>query len=594
MPTIPGFVPIGPLPPPVPGLPDQADFNPLLTRTHFFDGRLLTAADLTREQLYLDQRLREVGQALGAGVVRGLEARLAGGRIHIEPGLALTAAGRVLEVRAPLQVDLNDRARLAGLNGGRFAHLPHGLFMLVLAYAERPRGIAEVFPRDLAERGVEYDLNEEGVQPALLPLPVPLSQGSPFALRAALMRLAAEGALDALGLPDDAVALGVLAVSGNAPQWLDATLLRQPPRTILGPGDRQADLGRQYQALLSDVLAERQPRDGDFAATDYFRVLPPAGPLPKAAIDPVAGRQRYFPEHFEVWIAPVRQADLDLIQRESQALPAIDLSSREPVGIVVLAPLAEQAFGRLTAPLMRQPDATPTPAPPAPAPPVLLPRLDLLALRLYPLPVAQPTDTDRPAWEALWAAVDAPVFVRRPTRAAETGLSAIRIAIGAPVTPPEHEDDDADAASPTPLTDGPRDEDVVLLERIGFRRLATLRPPTDERGREALDAMLGDFGDQAAVMLAVMDLLLLIERHYDEVLWPTLYALARAGALADVRDRLVELRRRAPDAATPALVLEAIGDLRLDDGLREGWERLGAQPLRPTTPILVNPLRPGS
>ena len=87
MSSIPVFAALGVQAPPVPGLPDEADLNPLLTRTHYFDGRLLTAADLTRDQLYLDGRLREIGQALGSGVVRGLETTLAGGRIEIAPGI---------------------------------------------------------------------------------------------------------------------------------------------------------------------------------------------------------------------------------------------------------------------------------------------------------------------------------------------------------------------------------------------------------------------------------------------------------------------------------------------------------------------------
>ena len=55
------------------GLERIADIDPRLTRTNYFDGRLLTAEDLTRDQIYLDQRLREVGQTMGHGVMQGLE-----------------------------------------------------------------------------------------------------------------------------------------------------------------------------------------------------------------------------------------------------------------------------------------------------------------------------------------------------------------------------------------------------------------------------------------------------------------------------------------------------------------------------------------
>src|SRR5215813_6167977 len=46
--------------------------DPLLVRTAYFDGRLLTADDLIRDQQYLDERLLELGRVLGDGVVSGL------------------------------------------------------------------------------------------------------------------------------------------------------------------------------------------------------------------------------------------------------------------------------------------------------------------------------------------------------------------------------------------------------------------------------------------------------------------------------------------------------------------------------------------
>ncbi|MCP4519074.1 MAG: hypothetical protein GY824_28085, partial [Delftia sp.] len=50
-----------------------ADIDPRMTRTHYFDGRLLTAEDLERDQIYLDQRLREIGKVLGHGIINGLD-----------------------------------------------------------------------------------------------------------------------------------------------------------------------------------------------------------------------------------------------------------------------------------------------------------------------------------------------------------------------------------------------------------------------------------------------------------------------------------------------------------------------------------------
>ena len=605
MSSIPVFAALGVQAPPVPGLPDEADLNPLLTRTHYFDGRLLTAADLTRDQLYLDGRLREIGQALGSGVVRGLEATLAGGRIQIAPGIAVAADGRVLEAKAPIKLDLNDRATIAGQNKGKYLRLPRGLYVLVLAYAEEEQGIAEVFPQDLAAREVQRSVVAEGVRASLVGLPVPLPQADPVAVRAGLMRALAEGALATNLIPEDGVALGVLAVRDDRPEWLDTTLLRHPPRTVPGPGDLQADLHRQYEALLADVLARRRPLGGDFAAGEYFRILPPTGRIPKAALDPVTGRQRFFPEHFRVSIAPIRLADLELVQRESLRLPAIDLARDEPVDLVVLAPLGAASYGRLAAALERES----TPVSGAADARVLLPHLDLLSLRLYPLRPVHRIDTDAAAWQAIWAEIGEtdPVFVRRPTRAAETGISGIVLARGTtlPEPPPVLTEQPGDVVVPPPdsavVTPVPiarpeteiptvLDADALLLSRVSLDRFLGLRPPPDaaevERSlpdlnrrvgdpREAAETLAREQGRDASAVLAVLDLLVMIERRFDPLTWQTLLAGSRHAPLAGLVDLLRESQRERGTAAAVVRWLEGLG--AGEDpipALVEGWRVL--------------------
>lgn len=607
MSSIPVFAALGVQAPPVPGLPDEADLNPLLTRTHYFDGRLLTAADLTRDQLYLDGRLREIGQALGSGVVRGLEATLAGGRIEIAPGIAVAADGRVLEVKAPIPLDLNDRATIAGQNKGKYLHLPRGLYALVIGYAEEDQGIAEVFPQDLAAREPQYDVVAEGVRASLVGLPVPLPQADPLAVRAGLMRALAEGALATNLVPEDKVALGVLAVRDDRPQWIDTTLLRHPARTTLGPGDLQSDLHRQYEALLADILARRRPIGGDFAASEYFRILPPTGRIPKAAMDPVTGRQRFFPEHFKVSVAPIRQADLDLVQRESLRLPAIDLARDEPVDLMVLAPLSAASYGRLAAALEREA----VPASTGVEARVLLPHLDLLALRLYPLRPVHRVDTDAAAWQAIWAEIGEtdPVFVRRPTRAAETGLSGIVLARGTtlPEPPPAPSEQPTEVIIRPPLgtvvtplsvplirpeIEVPTvlDADALLLSRVSLERFLDLRPLPDaaevERSlaglagrvgdpRGAAETLIREHGRDAPTVLSVLDLLILIERGFDALTWQTFLVGARRAALGGLVGLLRESQR---EVGSPAAVLRWLEGLGIGDepvpALVEGWRLL--------------------
>lgn len=574
MSTSTGFLPIGNLAPPVPGLPDQADLNPLLTRTHYFDGRLLTAADLTRDQLYLDQRLREVGQALGRGVVRGFAASLQGGRITLQPGIAINGNGRVLQLRTPLVLDLNDRATIAGLNDGQHLHLETGLYALVVSYVEEGSGSAEIFPRDLDGRSIQHDVDVEGIQAALVALPDPPPMASDLSVRALLMARLALGGLGSGVVPEHAVALGVLAIRDDRPEWLDTTLMRHPARSQPAPGDLQSDLHRRYEALLSDVLARRLPLGGDFAATEYFSLLPPTGRCPKAAVNPVAGRQGFFPEHFRVSIAPIRQSDLEVVQRESMALPAIDLARDEPVDLVVLAPLPGESFGRLAAALERQPVAA--------VPEVLMPHLDLLALRLYPLRPVHRVATDADAWQALWAEIGdtAPIYVRRPTRAAETGISGIRIASGTPVVLPAGDPDEPPPEQPPASpSDGDTlvlDRDAVVLERVNLERLVNLRPSVDGMGLEVRAVLADEIRDDANLMLACMDLLILVERRFDPVLWMTLLTAARAGALLELRDLVAEPLGAAPDSSTAETMMEALGALGIDNGLPARWEAAGA------------------
>ena len=136
------FQPLGSPTPAGEGLDHLADIDPRLTRTHYFDGRLLTAEDLTRDQIYLDQRLRELGRVLGSGIMAGLELSFDRftGLLTLQPGQALTPLGRVLELGTPLVVNLGDRALISTLNEGKYRSLNRALYAVVLRYAlARPR-----------------------------------------------------------------------------------------------------------------------------------------------------------------------------------------------------------------------------------------------------------------------------------------------------------------------------------------------------------------------------------------------------------------------------------------------------------------------
>lgn len=540
------------------GLERVADVDPRLTRSHYFDSRLLTAEDLTRDQVYLDSRLREVGRALGHGVMNGLELSLSelDGEITVQPGIAVSAAGRVLELTKPLSLDLSDKAKISEQNNGLYRRINSSLYAIIVKYAEIGTDVAEVFPTDLGEdKTVQYDVITEGVQLAMVPLKLPLMRQDQLHIRAYLMQQLYSDNTAAAAIPDDAVALGVLSIYNDRPQWLDAELLRQPVRAMQQEGDRQADLYRRYQNLFQDVMEERG--NGDLAAADYFRWLPPVGSLPKGSIDPVDGRQAFFPENYNVWVAPVRKAELELIVKESMVLPPLNLDLDEPMDLVVLAPLNNSDYADHAARLQRP--ANTTTGKPA--------GMELLRLRLYPQRPVHKLDLDKNTWQAIWniVAEDELIYVRRPLRSAETQLSGI--VLNTPSTTPTEELPPPPSPSDVNLL---ADEESVFLKRVNIASLGKRRIGDTD----ALATVEAEFGKNAVSVQQMLYIMLRIEPAYDEVLWQTLLAVAQAEGLLEFHDTLIE--RQGEGQSTHEIVLDIGAGFGLEAGLLNQWSDLGS------------------
>jgi hypothetical protein len=82
-----------------------------LERPHFFDGRLLTAEDLRREQEYHRDRSRLHNRFVhGWGVVSGLRVSLDRGEVVVSPGVALDCAGNELVLPCEARIPLADQA----------------------------------------------------------------------------------------------------------------------------------------------------------------------------------------------------------------------------------------------------------------------------------------------------------------------------------------------------------------------------------------------------------------------------------------------------------------------------------------------------
>lgn len=134
---------------------------------NFFNGRLLSAEDLTDEQAARRRELCRIGRATGYGIAFGLEVTgpLGGDtvtrpRVTVSAGLALNREGRAVELLAPVEVSLleptTDESTNSGDNreGGAFGNcgaLPtsdyaagRGVYLLTIAPADGREGTAPV------------------------------------------------------------------------------------------------------------------------------------------------------------------------------------------------------------------------------------------------------------------------------------------------------------------------------------------------------------------------------------------------------------------------------------------------------------------
>jgi hypothetical protein len=71
-------------------------------RVNFFEGQLLTTADLAVEQEYHRGMRYLLNRLHGYGTVSGLEVVVSRGRVRVSPGLGIDVLGREIVVTAPL------------------------------------------------------------------------------------------------------------------------------------------------------------------------------------------------------------------------------------------------------------------------------------------------------------------------------------------------------------------------------------------------------------------------------------------------------------------------------------------------------------
>jgi hypothetical protein len=256
-------------------------------RSFFFNGRLLSAEDLTREQAARDGAERRLARLIGCGVAEGLHVTRGGGSLlHIGAGLGVTPSGAVIDI-GNLDLDLSSAGRGASFSGfgncaaGLAEGQPHaGLYLLTLAPAWSGQGRA---PTLLGEVGA---CNRRTQQPAVRARLVEVN--APAGLAAASLRnelavallspgwgLAAVpaggrvgwwmrqrlgGGAAAPGLTADELPLALLQIDARAvPLWLDADSARRslaPPPGGAGDAGWPQSWALEMQALAAQFLGE--------------------------------------------------------------------------------------------------------------------------------------------------------------------------------------------------------------------------------------------------------------------------------------------------------------------------------------------------
>ena len=499
----------------------------LRQRPRYFDGRFLTGADLTRDQDYVRQRQADMARASGTGVVAGLQVSLLDGlngtAVRIEAGQGTTPSGDLVLITAPLQVDMSDLPRIDQLDAALGLRLRPtqplarrtGLFILALRTVEFTANPIASYPTSITgPRSIEDGDIIEATAVTLIPYPDPAGAASlDEARRMTARKIFVEGASN--GIPQDALPLAMLALSGGVIQWLDMAMVRR--ETGAETALQAALNGRpralaeahvlQYDAQLAEVVAmrTRNGATGSFPAAQYFAALPPAGKLPAELIlsDSFGFLQAYFPSAIAVDLSFVPADEIPALVDESLALPPIDLLA-DPAdltgsGIVVLVPVTRQRLqtletqlGNLTRPASAADVPTAWQTPIALLGSLLQRRLALTNLRA-PLPaLAPPPDPAVTAWQAAWRAAIAANpdpsgllwYVRRRSVAYESQLVGVAVAVS------------GDDAAFTAALD-------ARLDTLGLTaRVAALRDRATPFADARLSAFLG------APRIAASDLLL--------------------------------------------------------------------------------------
>jgi hypothetical protein len=348
-----------------------------LWSVNFFNGRLLSAEDLKREQDTAREARRRLGLSIGAGIASGLDVSPAPSStalapvVRIEPGLVVNRLGDTLRLARQTEIALVRDLTVGATKGAGFGECQppqsevfltgDGVYLLVLRPATRREGRAPVSGLGNIEASCNTRYTIESVMCHLIPVPLTAGDLANTRLRNQLA-YRCFGAdrdtsfvteplppsslpptlLDDLRpnlLTDCDVPLALVHWTGQGLQFVDQWSVR---RRIARPsgapawssvlGDAELGMGEAMVLQFAEHVEKlREAAPQSVRAVDHFEYLPPVGVLPLAGTATRAGfsEQRFFDTLVTRGPAFIEGARLSGLVRAAIAFPPIDLTSRE-------------------------------------------------------------------------------------------------------------------------------------------------------------------------------------------------------------------------------------------------------------------------
>jgi hypothetical protein len=358
----------------------------------FFNGRLLSGEDLSREQASNREARRRTGLAIGYGIAKGLEVTIRnrsrqGAMVQVAKGMAVNRHGHI--VTLPETVDLaliHTRTVPPPGQGARLFQdcdpitgvyvAGADVYLLTICPAEGEQGRAQVSGLGTGHLGCNAKYLVEGVRFRLLKLNLSLTELSdqaPLRNRVAYQcfgmdelkafeqtpfgpRASGYGLIDRLRrenqLTDCEVPLALVSWRDEGIQFVDMWSVR---RRIIQPsanGDWDYTIGDRRRAEAEAMVLQFQeqikevPTPQTRKAGDIFRYLPPVGVLPLSDVMFNGQYEKLFNKATDGLIffkdktyrspAFIEGARVEALMRDALAYPPIDLSNGEMVWLYLV------------------------------------------------------------------------------------------------------------------------------------------------------------------------------------------------------------------------------------------------------------------